>query len=137
MLQRSALHDGEQVRHPLQEQLGGILEDASLGGVEHVRRRQAVVHPLAALRHRFGEYVDERSDVVVGDPLAFVPFVDIHLGGSAGSGGCRLRGDPFTNPRLDDEGLDFLPYCEFVRFAPDRRHLGERIAGDHPFRPSR
>jgi hypothetical protein len=54
----------------------GLRELEAQGGVEHVRRGEAVVHPATRLADRAGHHVHEGCHVVVGDLLALLDLVD-------------------------------------------------------------
>ena len=137
VLDGSPLHDMKQVGDPPEQQISGIAQDDPLSGVENVARRQPVVDPLAAVGDRPGQQVDEGCHVVIGDLFAFFPGSGIHRGCSPHSGGRHQGSDAEFGPRLNHEGLDLFPHGELVLFAPDRCHLRQRVAGNHPFRPSR
>ena len=106
------------------------------GGVHHVRRRQPVVDPGS-----FGradgvlDHVDEGGHVVVGDAFAVVDGTDelrCHLGRAGPDRRRRVAGDDaHLGPALDGQELDLEPHLESGLVGEQRRHLRQRVAGDH------
>ncbi len=84
------------------QQVGGLGEGGAEGGVDHVARRQAVVHPVTGggTDCRL-DHVDEGGHVVVGGALALVDRG--HEGGVDGGARSRtaLASSGGTTPRLD------------------------------------
>ena len=68
-------------------------------GVEHVGGGQPVVDPAALVADRRGDDVDERGDVVVGDPLALLDRLDGERGALAAGRGRLGRAPPRPRPR--------------------------------------
>ena len=76
-----------------QQQVAGLDELPAQRGVDDVGRREAVVHPRAGgWPDAFLHDVDERGDVVVGDPLAFVHRFDVETRRAHGSPPRRRAG---------------------------------------------
>ncbi len=128
-------HRHEGVRG-VEEQVGGASQGGAQGGVDDVRRRQAVVDPRT-----FGsadgvlDHVHEGGHVVVGDPLAVVDGAHQlrrHLGGPGPHRRGRVAGDrAHLGPALDGQQLDLEPHLEAGLVGEQRRHLRQRVAGDH------
>ncbi len=97
------------------------------GGVEHVGGREPVVDPAAGLARRRAEHVDERRDVVVGDPLALLHGLDGEGGGpdrlEVGFGGA-VEG-------LGGGDLDVAPGGHPRLIRPHGADLGPGVALDH------
>ena len=75
-LVRSFAQHGDERGRGVDEQVGGLREGDTEGGVDDVGGGQAVVHPLPRVAADVPlHHVDERGDVVIGDTLALV-----HLG---------------------------------------------------------
>ncbi len=100
-------------------------------GVEHVRRREPVVHPAARLAHRLGDHVDERGHVVVGDLLALLDRVDGERGAVADHVGVARRHDALLGERVHHGQLDLQPGVELAPLGPHHAHLGAGVALDH------
>ena len=101
-------------------------------GVDHVARREAVVHPRPrGLADALLHDVDERGDIVVGDLLALVHRG--HVDPRALAHGSRRvgRNDAELGPRLDREDLDLEPRAEARLVGEEVGDVGERVAGDH------
>ena len=82
-------------------------------GVDHVARREAVVHPRAlGLADALLHHVDERGDVVLGDELALLDRVDVEAGPLAHRDRGVLRDDAELGPGLDGEDLHLEPRAE-------------------------
>ena len=97
-------------------------------GVEHVGGGEPVVDPAPGLARRRAEHVDERGDVVVGDPLALLDRLDGERRGAD-----RLRGRPPDGPveRLGGGDLDVAPGGHARLVGPDGADLGAGVALDH------
>ena len=54
-------------------------EDDAGRGIEHIRRGQSKVDPLASVSNGFGQQVDESSNIVVCGLLPGLPLGDINL----------------------------------------------------------
>ena len=131
VLQRPPLHHLEEPLDPAQEQVSRVAQLDGAGGIEHVRRCEPMVDPRTALGHRCAEHVNECSEIVIRDPLAFRHRLRIDGWCLAEGVNRRLRGDPHPDPGLEGKGLYFGPEGELPFLRPDRAHLGERVAGDH------
>ena len=118
------------------EQAAGVAHRPAQRRVDDVGRRQPVVDPRPGRRPdgRLDD-VDERGDVVVGDPLALADGGDERLVDHGrprrGTPRRRRRDDPELGLRLGGEQLDLQPAAEAGGVRPHVGHLRERVAGDH------
>ena len=109
VLQGAPLDDIEQIGDPRDQEVGRVLQDPPLSSIEHIRRSEAVVHPLASLGDGLSEEVDEGSDIVIGHLRPLSPRCRVDLGSPTGCGRCCLRREPQLHPRFDNQRFDFLP----------------------------
>ncbi len=105
------------------------------GRVEDVGGGQPVVDPAPVLADRGGDDIDERGDVVVGDPLALVDCLDPERRLLP----CRLgrlpRHDALHRPRLGCRQLHLQPALQLPLLRPDLTYLRTGIPGDHRATP--
>ena len=121
----------------LDEQVGRPGEGGAQGGVDHVRRGEAVVDPRAlGLPDGLLDHVDEGGHVVVGDALALghrlheVPRPPVGAPVPAHGGG--VGGDvPDLHPTLGGQQLDPQPHGEPGLVGEEIGHGLGGVAGDH------
>ena len=118
------------------QQVGRLGERRTERSVDHVRRGQPVVDPRSlGWADRRLHHVDERSHVVIGDPLAVGDFLDegvVDLRRACPARGGDLCGDlADLGPTLRREQLDLEPGGEAGAVGEELGHLGGRVAGDH------
>ncbi len=84
---------------------------------------------------RLLQHVDEGGHVVVNDPLAVVDSGDEarrHLRCAGPHGVGHGAGDgAYLRPPLHGQQLDLEPHLEARLVGEQRRHLRQRVAGDH------
>ena len=117
----------------LEEQIGRLRQPNPTGRVQDVGRGESVVNPSNCVTTGvLAEQIDEGGQVVVGDIL---PFGDVLWAGAIGGACCCCnagRNLAQIFPRLEGEGLDFLPQLELALLRPDGGHLGQGVTLDHP-----
>ena len=109
-------------------------------GVQHVRRRHALVDESCFGSHMLGEIGQERDHVVVGLPLDLVDPRHLEPAPLPHRLGGGLRNHPEFGHRVAGVGLDLEPDAEPVLRLPDGGHLRAAVPGNHdrsPFRPAR
>ncbi len=137
VLERPTLEHREKLVEVLEEEVRGLFQLHGKRGVEHVAARHPLVKP-APLRPKLlagpgqegdhvmpGDRFDriDRCDIDVAEEVAVIRLADRR---------CVLRGDhPDAAHRLGREYLDPPPDPVAVLGAPDGRHFGAGIAGDH------
>jgi hypothetical protein len=103
-------------------------------GVEHVRRRHALVDEARFRADDLGKVGQERNDVMLDLALDLVDAGDVE-GGFPALGPDRLRGflrdDAKLGQSVGGMGLDLEPDAKARLRFPDRGHLGAGIAGYH------
>src|SRR5207248_6379499 len=112
-----------------QHDLGNPPQLEGQARVEYVARGQPVVNPPASRAGGGGQHVDERGDVVVGDPLALGDLVDRE--GRAANRIELLGCWPFD--LLARRHLDLAHGLEPSAIGPYGIKLGTRIARNHAF----
>ncbi len=127
---------GEQFGRGLDQEIGGVAQRPAQRGVDHVGRGEAVVDPRRRRRpDRRLDDVDERSNVVVGDRLAFEHLLHERLVGRRRERTARRRvgGRHDSERRVAFGGQEFHlePTTEPDRVGPHRIHLGRGVARDH------
>ncbi len=121
-----------QLRGSVEDQVAGLHQRHGEGGVDDVARRKAVVDPPSCRRpDALLHDVDEGRDVVVGDRLALVHGLGVEARPIADRGRVLPGDDAEIGPRLAGEHLHLEPGAEAMVVGEERRHLGQRVAGDH------
>jgi hypothetical protein len=135
VLLRARLERREQPVDRGEQQRRGLVELHREAGVEHVRRRHALVHEARGRPDMLGEVGEEGDDVVLGLALDRVDALDLPLALLPD----LARGAPGDDPegclRVAGMGLDLEPDAESVLGLPDGGHLGAAVAGDHVLSP--
>ena len=127
----------ERGQHPVaagDEDVGGLRELDVEAGVEHVRRRHALVHEARFGSHQFGEVGQEGDDVVLDLRLDGVDARDVEnrrLAFFADDARRLLRDDAEPGHGLGGVRLDLEPDPVALLRRPDRGHFGAGIAGNH------
>ena len=140
-LEGPGLEGGHERIEVVQQQVGRPGQRGAQRGVHHVRGGQPVVDVRAGRRaDALLHDVDEGGDVMVGDLLALEhvgdeDVVDRRRLGPA-DGRVLGRHDAQHGLGLGGQQLDLEPQREAGGVAEQGRHVGGRVAGDHPA-PSR
>jgi hypothetical protein len=117
-----------------EDQLAGLLNLQREGGVENVRRRQAVVEPPPDRAELLGDRVDERGDVMLGAFLDLGDALRRRRGGPLPDlGGSLDRNDSHGSPAVERRELDLEQAGEPPLVRPDPGHGRARVPGNHRF----
>jgi hypothetical protein len=129
----SACHDGrEGPVDPGENQRPGLADLERESGVEHVRRRQAVVKPAPLLPEALGDRVDEGGDVVVRPRFDLRNALRRRNVGPLANRLDRLaRHDTGLRPAVQCSELDLQPARQPRLVRPDRRHGRAGVARNH------
>src|SRR5258708_4045424 len=110
------------------DELGGLLDQQGLSGVDYVVRREAVVEPARLGADEFGDGGVEGDDVVVDFGLDFLDAFELEVGAIT-DGFSGLFGDPSGFGEGFGGGkFDLEPGAEAVFFAPDAADFGASVA---------
>ena len=117
-------------------QIGCVAHRPAQRRVTDVGRREPVVDPRRRRVVDVGLHrVDERGDVVIGDPLPFEDPIDERLVGRRRLCTADLRSLLWHHAdrgvALGREQFDFEPPAEADRVGPHRVHLRRGVARDH------
>ena len=74
------------------------------------------MNPLGTRFRRLRKQIDERRDVMVCLPLAFLPRHRVNLGSATDSFGRFGRCHTFLHPRFNDKRLDLFPHSKLAFF---------------------
>ena len=103
-------------------------------GVQHIRRRHALMHETGIGADKLCEVRQESDDIMLGFAFDLVNAVDVEGRAAAflPDVACRALGDN-AKSRQSVTGLrlDFEPEAEFCFWRPDGDHVGSRIARYH------
>ena len=118
------------------QQVGGPGQGEGEGGVDDVRRRQAVVDPSAGrLAHPLLHHVDEGGHVVLGRALALLDGGDVGRGPFPDGRSVLGGHDAERGPRLDGQDLDLDPGRKPHLVRKQVGHGGKAVARDQRERP--
>ncbi len=133
-LARAPLERGIELLHVGDEQVGGAHELHIEAGVEHVRRRHALVHEARFRPDDLGKMGQKGDDVVLGLALDLLDARDVEgrvlALGPDGLGGF-LRDDPELRHGVGGMRLDLEPDAKARLGRPDRRHFWSAVARYH------
>ena len=130
----AGLQRGQQAIDVGDQEVGATRELDVEAGVEHVRRRHALVHEARFRPDDLGQMRQEGDDVVLGLALDLVDAVDVKGGilGLGPDGLCRFLGNGAKfRQRVGRMRLDLEPDLEAGLRLPNGGHFGTGIAGDH------
>ena len=130
----AALERGVEFFHVGDEEVGGANELDVEAGVEHIRRRHALVHETRFRPDDFGQMGEKGDHIMLGLALDFLDARDVELGVLGLGPDFRRRGlrdDPKPGHGVGGVRLDLKPDAKARFRRPDRRHFRPGVARDH------
>ena len=131
VLDRASLQRGQQAVEIGQQDVAGLGQLHRQAGVQHIRRRHALVHEARLLADVFGEIGEKGDDVVFGLTLDLVD--PCHLEGAALPDrlGRFFGNDAKLRLGVAGMSLDLEPDAELVLRFPDGGHFGAAVTRNH------
>ena len=130
----AGLQRGQQLVHIREQEVGGAHQLHVERGVQHVRRRHALMHEARLiLPTMFGQVGQEGDDVMFGDGLDLVDAGDVEFDvfGLPHGVGVFARDHAQIGLGVAGMGLDLVPDAEFGLGRPNGDHVGAAVSGDH------
>ena len=130
-LQRAAAQHLHEILQVLKQYGVRLLQEISVGRIDHVRRSEAVMHPLALLSKGFAHRAGEGHHVVARRLLDLAYALDgerrllTYLPDVLGGDNPQLR------PGLVGENLDLQVGVELVLLGPDGPHARAAVSFNH------
>ena len=109
----------------------GLLDEVSVGGIDHIGGGEPVVYPLLLVAETLAHGAGERHDVVAGLLLDFVYALHVESRLRAQFLNVFSRNHAELAPRGGGFDFHFQIGTEFVFLSPDGAHLRTRITGYH------